>query len=215
MQLTSFARALLGAAVAGVARAQKTTLGLGFVKIETLASGSSPAFQISATSGFGSNLMAVYDSTNVLKFSITSAGLMTKGSGTFDIQHPLKGDPRERLRHSFVESPLVDNLYTGAVTVAQGDTAIIDLDDKFRMTSGTFEALNFNPRVIATCNGCIAAWGFAGAELSVWCAAHCDDEAQHDITYQVVAERHDPDALMSGMVGPDKHMIPEYTREHS
>jgi hypothetical protein len=215
MQLTCFAKAVLGAAIASVACAQQTTLGSGFVTINTLASGASPAFQISATSGFSSYLMEVRDSSSTPKFWITSAGVMAKGSGTFDIQHPLKDDPQERLRHSFVESPLVDNLYTGAVTVAQGDTAVINLDDKFRMTSGTFEALNFNPRVIATCNGCIAAWGFAGAELSVWCAAHCDDETEHEITYQVVAERHDPDILISGMVGSDKHLIPEYFRADS
>jgi hypothetical protein len=209
-------RSLAFALIISRAHGQSATYGSGFVSLESNTTGSptDAVVSIKLSNGYVGNALEVYDSASgTPKFTLQYDGIILKSSGTFDIPHPLKDDPLERLRHSFVESPLVDNIYTGTVTVPQGDTAVIDLDVKFRMTSGTFQALNFNPRVIATCNGCIAAWGFAGAELSVWCAAHCEDELQHEITYQVVAERHDQQILDSEMTGPDKHLIPEYTMQ--
>jgi hypothetical protein len=213
MMLRWFALALILSNAHGVN--PTSTFGSGFISLESNQTGTDALLSIKLNAGYTGKAFEVYDSSasTVPTFSLSSNGTIAKSSGTFDIQHPLKNDPLERLRHSFVESPLVDNIYTGIVTVPQGDTAVVDLDVKFRMTSGTFQALNFNPRVIATCNGCIAAWGFAGAELSVWCAAHCEDELQHEITYQVVAERHDQQILDSSMTGPDKHLIPEYTMQ--
>jgi hypothetical protein len=159
------------------------------------------------------NAIEVYDgSSSTPRFSISGAGAVLKAFGTFDIPHPLKNDPQQRLRHSFVESPLVDNIYTGSVSVVKGEIALFDLDVTFKLTPGTFEALNFNPRVMVVCNGCIAAWSFTGAHLSLWCGNLCGTAPAHDFSYQVVAERHDAQILKSGFVGADKHLVPEYTR---
>ena len=53
----------------------------------------------------------------------TSAGTLSKGSGTFKIDHPL--DPANKyLSHSFVESPDMMNIYNGNVATdarRQGD----------------------------------------------------------------------------------------------
>ena len=52
-------------------------------------------------------------------------GTISKGSGTFVIDHPL--DPKNRLLyHSFVESPEAKNMYDGIVTIdAYGEATII------------------------------------------------------------------------------------------
>ena len=61
-------------------------------------------------------------------------GSLTKGSGTFKIDHPL--DPQNKyLAHSFVESPDMMNVYNGTIILdAQGE-ALVELP-------AYFEALN-------------------------------------------------------------------------
>jgi len=69
---------------------------------------------------------------------LTILGSLSKGSGTFVIDHPLK--PRTHLLyHSFVESPDVKNIYDGVVELDENGEATIQLPDYF-------EALNRNFR---------------------------------------------------------------------
>jgi|GEM_PF-792113 len=57
-------------------------------------------------------------------------GLISKGGGTFKIDHPL--DPENKyLFHSFVESPDMMNIYNGNITTDASGTAIVDLPDYF------------------------------------------------------------------------------------
>lgn len=64
-------------------------------------------------------------------------GSLSKGSGTFVIDHPLR--PRTHvLYHSFVESPDVKNVYDGIVTFDERGEAVIDLPDYFMALNGTF-----------------------------------------------------------------------------
>lgn len=77
-------------------------------------------------------------------------GSFSKGSGTFDIKHPIL--PNKRLVHSFIEGPRCDNIYRGEVQLVDG-SAIINIDKdcvkqpESAMTEGTFEALCANPMV--------------------------------------------------------------------
>jgi len=66
-------------------------------------------------------------------------GALSKGSGSFNIVHPLLGDTR-RLVHSFVESPGADLIYRSSVTLVDGQ-ATVDLDEAAGMTSGTWVLL--------------------------------------------------------------------------
>lgn len=69
-------------------------------------------------------------------------GTISKGSGTFVIDHPL--DPKNKfLYHSFVESPDVKNLYDGIAILDDDGEAIIQLPDYFL-------ALNKDFRYLAT-----------------------------------------------------------------
>ena len=72
--------------------------------------------------------------------SATFAGAVSKGSGSFRIDHPLKAETHQ-LVHSFVEGPQADNIYRGKVDLAAG-TAAVNIDAVAGMTEGTFVALN-------------------------------------------------------------------------
>jgi hypothetical protein len=70
------------------------------------------------------------------------AGALSKGSGTFRIDHPLESKKdTHQLVHSFVEGPRADLIYRGTTTLVNG-TATINIDTSAGMTEGTFIALN-------------------------------------------------------------------------
>lgn len=72
-------------------------------------------------------------------------GNMTKSSGTFEIDHPL--DPQNKiLRHSFVESPDMKNIYDGVAVLDEHGEAVVELPDYF-------EALNRDYRYKVTSIG--------------------------------------------------------------
>ena len=79
---------------------------------------------------------------------VTITGMLTKGGGTFKIDHPQ--DPANRyLSHSFVESPDMMNIYNGNTTTDQNGEATVQLPTYF-------EALNFDFRYQLTCIGTFA-----------------------------------------------------------
>lgn len=117
---------------------------------------------------------------------------IAKGSGTFDIPHPIH--PGKRLVHSFIEGPRCDLIYRGIVKLVSG-VAIVNLDEDCvqdagcKMSQGTFDALSTNPQfflqnqtsfssLIATLSGHI---------LSIRCKDNTDDT----VAWMVVAERKD------------------------
>lgn len=115
-------------------------------------------------------------------------GTVSKGGGTFRIDHPL--DPENRiLAHSFVESPEMKNVYDGMVVLEENGEAWVELP-------AYFDALNGDIRYQLTCVGGYApvfiaeevsanrfriAGGFAGLKVSwqvtgvrkdAWATAH-------------------------------------------
>lgn len=72
-------------------------------------------------------------------------GSISKGGGTFLIDHPLYPADRN-LRHGFVEAPRYELIYRGSVKLVNG-RASVNIDDASDMTAGTFAAL--------TTNGCV------------------------------------------------------------
>ena len=84
--------------------------------------------------------------TNDVTLSVTGdltiAGALSKGSGSFRIDHPLESKTdTHHLVHSFVEAPQADNIYRGKVDLVDG-SATINIDTIAGMTEGTFVALN-------------------------------------------------------------------------
>jgi hypothetical protein len=75
-------------------------------------------------------------------------GALSKGSGSFKIDHPVKPDTHY-LYHSFVESPLTDLIYRGKTKLTNGKGSI-NIDRHFGMTEGTFVALIDDKQVFTT-----------------------------------------------------------------
>ncbi len=64
-------------------------------------------------------------------------GSISKGSGTFVIDHPL--DPENKLLyHSFVESPDVKNIYDGIITLDENGEAAVELPVYFEALNKDF-----------------------------------------------------------------------------
>jgi hypothetical protein len=73
--------------------------------------------------------------------AVSITGSLSKGSGSFRIEHPLpeKSETHE-LVHSFIEGPQADLIYRGKVNLVAG-TATVNIDTASDMTQGTFEVL--------------------------------------------------------------------------
>jgi len=135
---------------------------------------------------------------NVKKFSTSGAGCTTfgdhvitgalsKGSGSFCIPHPIAED--RELVHSFVEGPQADLIYRGTTTLS-GGTATVNLDEKYGLITGTWEALCRDPQVWVTsddgwtlCKGSVS-----GATLTITAQ---DSACAETVTWLVIAERQD------------------------
>ena len=114
---------------------------------------------------------------------LSVAGVLSKGSGSFKIDHPL--DPQNKyLSHSFVESPDMMNIYNGNVILDDRGEAWVELPE-------WFEALNKDFRYQLTCIG-----GFA----QVYIADEIEDKRFRiaggtpglKVSWQVTGVRQDP-----------------------
>jgi hypothetical protein len=74
--------------------------------------------------------------------NVTIVGSLSKGSGSFKIDHPLpEKTETHHLVHSFIEGPQADNIYRGKVDLVDG-RAEVNIDTASGMTEGTFVVLN-------------------------------------------------------------------------
>jgi trimeric autotransporter adhesin len=82
--------------------------------------------------GSGGNDLAAY-----LQGNVNVTGTLTKGGGSFKIDHPL--DPANKyLYHSFVESPDMMNVYNGNVVTSSRGLAVLVLPDYFQALNRDF-----------------------------------------------------------------------------
>ena len=73
--------------------------------------------------------------------AVTIAGSLSKGSGSFRIDHPLESMTKtHQLVHSFIEGPQADLIYRGKLTLINGK-AQANIDEVSTMSEGTFEVL--------------------------------------------------------------------------
>ena len=73
--------------------------------------------------------------------NLTISGAMSKGSGSFKIDHPLpKKKKTHHLVHSFIEGPQADLIYRGKADLVKGK-ATVNIDTAAGMTDGTFVRL--------------------------------------------------------------------------
>ena len=151
-------------------------------------------------SGNGSGNVVVNDDLEV-------TGTLSKGSGTFKIDHPL--DSNKWLYHSFVESPQADNIYRGVVELVNG-AAQIEIDTTHNMTVGTFEALNGNVQVFLQNND---GWDLVKGSVTngVLTVTSNNPLSSDTIDWLVVGERKD-ETVKNWNLTNKGELIPEWNK---
>jgi hypothetical protein len=134
--------------------------------------------------------------------NLTVAGSLSKGSGSFDIPHPIAED--KRLRHSFIEGPYADLIYRGTVTLGSEPT-LICMDTHYDMTEGTWKALNTNPWSMVSASGKLVEWSLDECELTI-----TGDEGTV-CQWMVIGERKDPHMIDADISDNDGRIVLEYT----
>jgi hypothetical protein len=146
-------------------------------------------FSSSTYAGFftGASGQAGYFNGNV-----DIAGTLTKGAGSFKIDHPL--DPANKyLSHSFVESPDMKTIYDGVVVLDAKGEASVELP-------AWFEALNRDFRYQLTAIGASAPNLYIAQKISKNCFSIAGGLPGLEVSWQVTGIRHDPYA--------DQHRLP-------
>ena len=140
--------------------------------------------------------------------NLTVVGALSKGSGSFRIDHPLDSmKDTHDLVHSFVEGPRADLIYRGSVQLSEG-TATVDLDAAATMTDGTWELLCRDPQVwVQNEDGWTQVRGsVSGSTLTIT----AQDEACTDtVSWLVVAERQDEHMMDTNWTDDDGRVIVE------
>ena len=122
--------------------------------------------------------------------NLSVTGALSKGSGSFRIEHPLpEKSTTHQLVHSFIEGPQADLIYRGKVVLVDGK-ASVNIDTAATMTEGTFEVLCRDVQCFTTNEtGWTAVRGkVTGNILTIEAKdADCVDE----ISWMVIGERKD------------------------
>ncbi len=96
-----------------------------------------PTFLISSFSNTGTGFTVDDFGNGFFGGNLTVTGTLSKGSGSFKIDHPL--DPGHKyLSHSFVESPDMMNVYNGNVVTNRRGVAVVTLPDYFEALNRDF-----------------------------------------------------------------------------
>tara|TARA_R100001082_G_scaffold1404_1_gene1180 strand:+ start:858 stop:2168 length:1311 start_codon:yes stop_codon:yes gene_type:complete len=133
----------------------------------------------------GSSGLTVNNSGNV-----SISGSLSKGSGSFKIDHPLEAKKDTHyLIHSFVEGPQADNIYRGKVDLING-TATINIDTVAGMTEGTFVALNTDVQCFTSNE---SSWDAVKGSISgnVLTIESQNSESTATVSWMVIGERQD------------------------
>jgi len=148
------------------------------------------------------------DGSTTVGGALGVTGALSKGSGSFKIDHPLPAKTdTHHLVHSFIEGPRADLIYRDTADLSDG-SAIVDLDEAAGLTEGTWELLCRDPQCwIQNDSGWAQVRGsVAGSTLTIL----CEDAASTDsVSWMVVAERCDPHIIETGWTDDDGRVIVE------
>jgi hypothetical protein len=126
--------------------------------------------------------------------NVTIAGSLSKGSGSFKIDHPLPAKTdTHHLVHSFLEAPQADNVYRGKVDLVAG-SASVNIDTVAGMTDGTFVLLNREVQCFTSNeSGWTAVKGFVSGNTLTITAQ--DNTCADTISWLVIGERQDQQCM--------------------
>ena len=160
----------------------------------------------------GGNYTTTFDNPGGGVHNLTIDGALSKGSGSFKIDHPLESKKDTNwLVHSFLEGPQADLIYRGSVKLSSG-SATVDIDTASGMTSGTFEALCTNVQCFTSNEtGWTAIKGsVSGKTLTITAQ---DNSCTDTISWMVVGERNDTHMKKADWTDADGRVIVEPTRD--
>ena len=143
--------------------------------------------------------------------NLNIVGALSKGSGSFKIDHPLPAKTEtHNLVHSFVESPQANNIYRGKVVLVDG-SATVNIDTVSGMTDGTYVLLNTNTQCFTSNeSGWTAIKGSVlGNTLTITSQESCTDT----ISWMVIGERHDQHMIDTEWTDENGKVIVEPLKE--
>jgi hypothetical protein len=148
----------------------------------------SSGFQFMVSDGFGASTQT--QSFRINRTSCTVIGSLSKGSGSFKIDHPLPAKTdTHHLVHSFIEGPQADLIYRGVAELVAGK-ATVNIDSAAGMTEGTFEALCREAQCFTTNE---SDWTAVRGKVSgnILTIEAQDKTATSSISWMVIGERKD------------------------
>ena len=144
--------------------------------------------------------------------NVTIDGSITKGSGSFKIDHPLESKKdTHNLVHSFVEAPQADNIYRGVVSLENG-SATINLDTVSGMTEGTYILLNTNTQCFTSNE---TDWdAVKGSVTDNILTISCENTSSTaTVSWLVIGERHDQHMIDTEWTDENGKVIVEPLKE--
>jgi len=143
-------------------------------------------FDVSNGAGSAARTASMY----IYRTSVSIVGSLSKGSGTFKIDHPLESKKdTHHLVHSFIEGPRVDLIYRGKATLVDG-AATINIDESAGMTEGTFAALNRDVQCFTTNE---SGWDLVKGKVegNILTIISNNSNSTDEISWMVIGERQD------------------------
>ena len=157
------------------------------------------------------------DSNSSNEFRVTASGVLiagslSKGSGSFKIEHPHSSKKdTHNLVHSFLEGPQADLIYRGKVDLV-GGSATVNVDTVSGMTDGTFVLLNTDVQCFTSNEtGWTAVKGSVSGNILTITAE--DNSCTDTISWMVVGERHDQHMKDTDWTDDDGKVIVEPLKE--
>ena len=141
----------------------------------------------------------------------TVTGALSKGSGSFRIDHPVVGmSTTHDLVHSFIEGPQADLIYRGTVDLVSG-IGTVNIDTAARMTEGTFDALCTNVQCFTSNE---TDWTAVKGSVSgnILTITAQDSSSTATVGWMVVGERKDQHMLDTNWTDENGRVIVEPTK---
>ena len=172
----------------------------------------SASFPLVINEGCGTNTLKLSGSNVSTSGNLTVGGALSKGSGTFKIDHPLESKKDTHyLVHSFIEGPQADLIYRGKVALVDG-TATVNIDTVSNMTEGTFDALARGAQCFTTNEtGWTAVKGSVSSNVLTINAQ--DSSCTDTISWLVIGERQDQHMLDTDWTDENGKVITEPQKE--
>jgi len=163
----------------------------------------------------GISLKATYSGATTFQVqntgNVTISGALSKGSGSFRIDHPLESKKdTHHLVHSFVEAPQADLIYRGTATLSSG-TATVNLDTVAGMTEGTYVLLNTNSSCFTSneTDWDAVKGSVSGNILTINCQ---NDSSTATVSWLVIGERQDQHMIDTDWTDENGKVIVEPTK---